>query len=78
MIRRAHAWHEAGGRWCKVVGPGPSFEYTEELRKALGKTEHAGEVFLEKSKQAGEIIQCECDRGSLVPTLALEGQTRSP
>jgi hypothetical protein len=44
----------------------------------LGKTEHAGEVFLEKIKQAGEIIQCEFERGSLVPTSALEGQTRSP
>jgi hypothetical protein len=78
VIRRAHAWHEAGGRWFKAVGPGPNFEYTEELRKALGKTEHAGEVFLEKIKQAGEIIQCEFERGSLVPTSALEGQTRSP
>ena len=85
VIRRAHAWHEAGTFSAKAVGPGPSwtfpgpsFEYTEELRKALGKTEHAGEMFLEKIKQAGEIIQCEFERGSLVPTLALEGQTRSP
>ena len=78
VIRRAHAWHEAGGRWFKAVGPGPYFEYTEELRKALGKTEHAGEMFLEKIKQATDIIQRECDRGSLVPTSALEGQTRSP
>ena len=78
MIRRARTWHEAGTFSAKAFGPGPNFEYTEELRKALGKTEHAGEMFLEKIKQATDIIQRECDRGSLVPTSALEGQTRSP
>ena len=78
VICRVHAWHEAFTFSTKVVSPGPSFEYTEELRKALGKTEHAGEMFLEKIKQATDIIQREGDRGSLVPTLALEGQTRSP
>ena len=86
VIHLARTWHKAGTFSAKAAGshgpswtfPGPSFEYTEELRKALGKTEHAGEMFLEKIKQATDIMQRECERGSLVPTSALEGQTRSP